>query len=152
MSGYSIEIREEAGKKQVKCLIRKKWLVLTPEEEVRQNCLLYLLNELKYPKSMIASEHGIHLNGMSKRCDIVVFSKSGAPKMIIECKAASVPITQKTLEQIGRYNLVLQVPFLYVTNGIQHFAYEVNLSEQRFKSLNVLPEYNALNTKNPFKA
>ena len=103
-------------------IARKKFVVLTPEEWVRQHILQFLVNSLQYPLNHIAVERGIELNGLQKRFDIVVFSQSGKPVMIIECKAPEEPLNEKVFEQIARYNLTLKVDYLWVTNGTRNFC------------------------------
>jgi len=96
---------------------RKKWVVLTPEEWVRQNFLQYLIQTKKYPASLIAVEKEIKLGELNKRFDIVVYDKATEPWMIIECKSMNIPLSKLALDQVLRYNLSLQVPYLIVTNG-----------------------------------
>lgn len=119
---YDFKVKEEDKKKFIFDIARKKWTALTPEEWVRQHILHYLIHDKKYPTSLIAVERGIELNGTQKRFDIVVFTNSGKPKMIIECKAPDENLDEKVFEQIARYNLSLQVDFLWVTNGSLNFV------------------------------
>lgn len=122
--------------------IRKKWLVLTPEEWVRQHVVRYLTEEKKYPSTLIELEKQIELNGLTKRCDVIVNNRFGKPVMIIECKASSVVITQDTFDQAIRYNMTLKVPFLFLTNGIKHFCFEVKENNPPV-FLKGIPEYEA---------
>jgi hypothetical protein len=108
------------------CVLRKKFLLLTPEEWVRQHLIHFLMHHKGYPQGRMASEYAISYNGMSKRCDIVVFNAEGKPKMIFECKAPEVQLTQKTVFQIAQYNKVLQVERLIISNGNQHFNFELS--------------------------
>lgn len=109
-------IKTEGVKELIFCLIRKRWIQLTPEEWVRQNTLLYLTEILQYPASLIAVEKKIQLGELQKRFDIVVY-KNEKPFVLIECKEMNVPITQKTLDQVMRYNIHLQAGSFIITNG-----------------------------------
>ena len=119
--------------------IRKIYCALTPEEEVRQKTLYYLVEQKKYPSGLIAVEYSIKVNNLPKRCDIVVFNKEAKPMMIVECKAESVPITQKVLDQAVRYYSGLNVEYLLLTNGKTMFCYRIDLENQKIESLNELP-------------
>jgi type I site-specific restriction endonuclease len=119
--------------------IRKKWIVLTPEEWVRQNFIQYLTISKKYPASLLAIEKEIRLGDLKKRCDIVVFDNSMKPCIIVECKGMNIPITQKTLDQALRYNITLNVPIIIITNGRQSFAYSLQNGE--ISSLAEIPGY-----------
>lgn len=111
-------IKEEGGKEFIFCIIRKKWMTLTPEEWVRQNTLLYFTESLSYPASLIAVEKKLELGDVQKRFDIVVY-KDEKPFVLVECKEMNVPINQKTLDQVMRYNIKLQAASFIITNG-QH--------------------------------
>lgn len=119
--------------------VRKKWLVLTPEEWVRQHMVDYLNVELNYPKSLMAIETGLKLNGLDKRTDVLLHGTDGKPLLLIECKAPSIKISEKTFHQIARYNSVLKVPFLLVTNGLNHYCCQVNFETQSFSFLKEIP-------------
>lgn len=119
---YDFRLEERENGRYIFDEIRKKFLALTPEEWVRQHVLHYLIHDRNYPKSLIAVERGVELNGLQKRFDILVFGKDGAPKMIVECKAPEEPLNEKVFEQIARYNLSLNVRYLWVTNGSFHFC------------------------------
>src|SRR5688572_28310618 len=103
------------GKEYIFCFIRKKWMLITPEEWVRQNVLLYLTGVLNYPASLIAVEKQLQLGELNKRFDIVVY-KNDVPFVLIECKEMNVPINQKTLDQVMRYNINLQAAYFIITN------------------------------------
>src|SRR5690606_17467152 len=111
-------IKTEDGKELVFCIIRKKWLVLTPEEWVRQNVLLSLIVLSNYPASLIAVEKKLTLHELTKRFDIVVYDRSGNPFMLIECKEMNVPLTANTMDQALRYNMQLQAPIFVISNGV----------------------------------
>jgi type I site-specific restriction endonuclease len=110
----------------VRCLIRNKELVCTPEEWVRQHIIHYLISEQKVSKGRIASEYSLNYNGRSKRADLVLFDEFGVPNMIVECKAPEIPITEKTVHQIATYNSQLNVDRLMLTNGIIHIYCEID--------------------------
>ncbi len=135
------KVKVEDGKKLVFDPIRRKYVALTPEEEVRQHTLFQLVTMMKVPKSLIAVEYSFHLNGLSKRCDIVVFTKEGKPVMIVECKSASVEVNQKVLEQAARYNFKLKVNFLMLTNGRNQYYCFINEKEQKLQYLEQVPDY-----------
>lgn len=120
--------------------VRRKWVALTPEEGVRQAVIKYLHEEKKYPYELIHVEGCITLNGMSKRCDVVVYDVEMKPKMIVECKRADVAITQKVADQACRYNTVLRVPWLLLTNGKQSLMLKVT-EESTLQQVAEIPEW-----------
>jgi len=107
---------------EVLCLVRKKWVALEPEEWVRQHLIYHLSENLGYPMGLMAVEHTLMLNDVAKRADLVCFNKDRNPVLLAECKAPSIALSQKTLDQAARYNLVLKVPTLLLTNGLKHYA------------------------------
>ena len=117
-------IKEEAGKELIFDALRKKWLQLTPEEWVRQNFVQYLLQEKKYPLSLIAIEKEIRLGELKKRFDILVYDNNHQPWMMIECKAASIKLDDTVLQQILRYNITVPVPFIIITNGSLTYGWQ----------------------------
>lgn len=119
--------------------IRKKFVVLTPEEWVRQHVVLYLITEMKYPKSWINVEKVIKINGLTKRYDVVVFKPDGSIFLLVECKAPQVPISQETFNQIARYNLTLNAQYLMVTNGINHYFCVMDFQNEKYQFLQNLP-------------
>lgn len=121
--------------------IRNKYVVLTPEEWVRQNFIAFLIHHKKYPKSLIAIEKKLLLNKMSVRPDIVVYNNIGKPMVIVECKAPNVKITQGTFDQIAKYNFALKARYLIVTNGIKHFACKMNYDELTYQFIREIPLY-----------
>lgn len=130
------------GKTKVFDPIRKIYCALTPEEEVRQKTLYYLVEIKKYPAGLIAVEYSIKVNNLPKRCDIVVFNKSGLPEMIVECKAESVPITQKVLDQAIRYFSGLNVNYLLLTNGKTMFCYRIDIENKKIEAMREIPDIN----------
>ena len=120
--------------------IRKKNVVRTPEETLRQLVLLYLLEVMQYPSRRIRVEIGIELHGMKKRCDIVVFDKNLSPWLLIECKSPKVKLAQSTFDQAAAYNLQLQVPYLAVTNGLATFCCAMDYELRNYRFLEHFPE------------
>jgi hypothetical protein len=119
--------------------VRKQWALLTPEEWVRQNFLQYLVQVIKYPATLIAVEKEIILNGMKKRFDILVYNRVMQPWMVVECKEMNVALNQTVLDQVIRYNMVLQSYFLVITNGLHCFAFAIK--NGKMMELTELPEY-----------
>lgn len=121
--------------------IRKKFVILTPEEWVRQHVVNFLLKEKKYPKSLINVEKILKVNGLAKRYDIVVFNPDGSIFILVECKAPEVKISQMTFDQIARYNMTMDARFLMVTNGLNHYFCQMDYENERYHFLQELPEY-----------
>ncbi len=121
--------------------VRRKDVALIPEELLRQLVLLYLLEIKNYPANRIRVEAGFTLNGLQKRCDLIVFDADVKPWLFVECKSPKVPLTQTTFEQAARYNLQWQAPFLAVTNGLATFCCALNFEKQAFEYLNDLPDF-----------
>lgn len=121
--------------------LRKKKVVLTPEEWVRQHFVAHLIADLGYPVSLVANEVGLSLNGLSRRCDTVVW-REGAPLALVEYKAPGVAVTRKVFEQIIRYNMVFKAPYLIVSNGLQHYCCKVIDNKVTF--LKEIPRYEVL--------
>ncbi len=119
---YKFRRGEQEGRQVIFDEVRKKPVALTPEEWVRQHILHYLIYDKQYPKSLIAVERSLDLNGLQKRFDVVVFATDGLPKMLIECKAPEETLNEKVFEQIARYNMKLRVKYLWVTNGASNFC------------------------------
>ncbi|MBT4472601.1 type I restriction enzyme HsdR N-terminal domain-containing protein [Flavobacteriaceae bacterium] len=138
---YSFRFKNRENKPLIFDVVRKKFMVLTPEEWVRQNTIQYLVKELNIPLSLINVEKQIKLHGTIKRYDIVTFNPDGSIHLIVECKADSIKISQDTFDQIARYNLVLKSTFLMVTNGMDHYYCKMDLQNQRYSFLETLPEY-----------
>lgn len=121
--------------------IRKKHIVLTPEEWVRQHFLNYLIHHLQYPKALIRVESGLTYNTLQKRSDIVVFDRAGKPWLLIECKSPQEKIDNKILKQISTYNASLSAPYIAVTNGLLHFVFRIDKEHQSTSQLTDFPEY-----------
>lgn len=141
---YSFNIKLIEQRKYIFDFIRKKFVILTPEEWVRQNFLKYLVEEKNYPASLIAVEKEFKLNNLSKRSDAVIYNKMGNPFLILECKATSVKIDQKVFDQIARYNMKLKVDILIVTNGMEHYCCRIDYENQKYYFLKDIPNSNDL--------
>ena len=115
-------IRKEEGKVWIFDLIRKKYIVQTPEEWVRQHFIHYLIHELKYPRALFKVESGLLFNSLQKRSDIVIHSRDGKPWMLVECKSPTIKLTQKAFNQIAVYNMTIGAKYLAVTNGMVHYC------------------------------
>ena len=123
---YSLKIRENDSRKEVFDPVRQKWVVMTPEEHVRQVFILYLLNVKQLPLSHLSVEHAVTVNGMTQRYDLVVFGDDLKPWIMVECKAPHVKLTQKVADQAARYNAVLRAPLVCVTNGVERMVFSVD--------------------------
>jgi Type I restriction enzyme R protein N terminus (HSDR_N) len=135
--------KKEDGKVKFFDPIRKKYIIATPEESVRQLLTLYLLEEMNYPKNFISIEKMLIINGLQKRFDMVVFNQHHAPMMIVECKAPTVPLTDDVFRQAAIYNMELKAPYLLITNGAQTYCAGINMEEKKTFFLNALPDWEA---------
>lgn len=122
-------------------IIRRQYVALTPEEWVRQHFVHFLIGHKGYPHSLMANEVQLKLNGMSRRCDTVVYDRTLRPRVIVEYKAPQVNITQQVFDQICRYNMVLQVDYLIVSNGLAHYCCKMNYVTGTYEFLQEIPEY-----------
>ncbi|WP_027393658.1 type I restriction enzyme HsdR N-terminal domain-containing protein [Aquimarina latercula] len=138
---YQFRFKSSENKVSIFDRIRKKFIILTPEEWVRQHTIHYLIEEKKYPESLINVEKLIKVNDLNKRYDIIVFNPDGSIYLIIECKSHSVRITQEVFDQIARYNLVLNSEYLMITNGLDHYYCQMNYQEKRYTFLKDIPDY-----------
>lgn len=136
---YQHKIKKELDKELIFDEVRKQWVMLTPEEWVRQNFLQYLIQVKKYPSTLIAVEKEIFLGDVKKRFDIVVYDKNTKPWMLIECKEMNVPLNNTVLSQVLRYNINLQVPYLVITNG--SYSYAFTNSNKQLEEINELPGF-----------
>ena len=121
--------------------IRKKFVALTPEEWVRQNFVKYLIEEKKYPKSLLAIEKEITVNRLKKRCDVVIYNRDLKPIIIVECKSPSVKINQETFDQAARYNLSLNVEYLIITNGLNHYCCIIDEEKKAYIFKEEIPSF-----------
>tara|TARA_R100000935_G_C2835299_1_gene167739 strand:+ start:2656 stop:3120 length:465 start_codon:yes stop_codon:yes gene_type:complete len=142
-NSYSFRFKSNENNRLIFDEIRKKFVVLTPEEWVRQHVVQFLLSEKNYPKSHVNVEKQLLLNGTKKRYDVVVFNPDGSIHLIVECKAPSVRIGQDTFDQIARYNLVTNATYLMVTNGLTHYFCQMDYQQERYVFLRDIPAYTA---------
>lgn len=141
LPAFEYVLKKEEGRVLILDIIRKKYLVLTPEEWVRQHFIHYLITDLHYPRTLIKVEGGLSFNRLQKRSDIVVFNRDGNPWMVIECKAPDQKLSQRTLHQASVYNYSLQAKYLTVTNGMVHICSEVDWVAGKTAVLRAMPEY-----------
>tara|TARA_R110002051_G_scaffold289075_1_gene352059 strand:- start:86389 stop:86841 length:453 start_codon:yes stop_codon:yes gene_type:complete len=138
---FNYRFKSTENKVSIFDVIRKKFIILQPEEWVRQHCVHYLINEKNFPKSLINVEKELTINGLKKRYDIVVFNSDGSMHLIVECKSYNIKIEQTSFDQIARYNLVLNASFLMVTNGLNHYYCEMDMEAERYAFLKDIPNY-----------
>ena len=134
-----LKIKKEGQKRFLWDSIRSKWLVLLPEEMVRQLLIQYLIKHLGINKNRIAIERGLTLNGLQKRCDILIFDQSMQPFLLVECKAPSVNLNQAVFRQIAHYNMALNVPYLLVCNGPNAYCCGIDFEEKSYNFLDYIP-------------
>jgi len=136
-----------SGKTDVYDPLRAKWVAYTPEERVRQHFLHFMTGSLGYMPGRMAVETGISLNGTRRRVDALVYDDYGLPLMIVEFKAPQVTVTQAVFNQIVRYNLVLRVPYLTVSNGLKHYCCKVDMATGRYEFLTGMPRYDEIRNR-----
>ncbi|MBR5275626.1 MAG: type I restriction enzyme HsdR N-terminal domain-containing protein [Bacteroidaceae bacterium] len=141
---YEAKITIKDGKRQIFDILRRSYVALTPEEWVRQHFVHYLINEKGYPQSLMANETAIQLNNIKLRCDTVVYDKQLKPRAIVEYKAPTVELKQEVFAQIARYNLVLKVDYLIVSNGIKHYCCKMDYENSCYKFVNEIPHYQTI--------
>ncbi len=138
---FDVNLKKSEGKVWIFDGIRKKYIVLTPEEWVRQHLIHYFIYHLKYPKSLIGVERGLQYNQLQKRSDIIVFNRSGNPWMIVECKSPEVELDQKSIRQVAVYNSDVKAKYVSVSNGLKHTCYEATKDLKGVVLLKDFPEY-----------
>ena len=144
-AAMSIDVRVLSdGRREVLDPVRRRWVACTPEEEVRQQTIVMLHSSLGYPYELMQVEGAITLNGMTRRCDIVVYAPNGQPYMIVECKRPDVSLTQRVCDQACRYNTVLHVPLLLLTNGVQQVVVAVDFERRTLRQLETVPSWDTI--------
>jgi len=138
-SKYDFNIKVEDNKQTIFDIVRKKYVALTPEEWVRQHVIHYLVQEHEFPKALISVEKKLIVNELVKRTDVVLYNRNAIPVLIVECKAPDIRVTQKTIDQVARYNLTLRVPYLWVTNGSEHVACRIDHVSRSYAFIEELP-------------
>lgn len=140
LAHFEPQLQEKDGRMWIFDALRKKQLVLTPEEWVRQHWINFLITQLKFPKGLLALEKGLVYNKLLKRTDLVVWDTNGKPYLLIECKAPKIKLSQKTIEQACMYHKELKTPFLVISNGLQHICLSFNSSTEKFNQEKSFPE------------
>ena len=140
---FSFRFKNSENKVSIFDAIRKKFIILTPEEWVRQHVVQFLMTEKNYPQSLLNVEKVLQVNGLRKRYDIVVYNSDGTIHILIECKAPEVTISQNTFDQIAQYNMTLQSNYLMVTNGLNHYFCQMDFENEKYQFLTELPNYHS---------
>jgi len=138
---YTFRVKNNENRTLIFDVIRKKFIVLTPEEWVRQHVVQFLIRKKKYPISHINVEKQITLNGLKKRYDIVVFKPNGELSILVECKAPDITISQNTFDQIAQYNFKLNANYLMVTNGLSHFYCQMDFIAEKYEFMQEIPDF-----------
>jgi predicted type IV restriction endonuclease len=141
---YSFRIKIINEKSFIFDALRKKYVRLTNEEWVRQNFVQFLISEKKYSVSLINVEAGVLVNNNAQRADLVVFDRLGKPALVAEFKAPEIKISQKTFDQIVRYNMQLKVRYLIVSNGMDHYCCKINYTDNSYAFLKEIPDFTAV--------
>ena len=141
---YEIKIGEKDGKRTIFDFLRRKYVALTPEEWVRQHFTHYLADHKGYPKGLMGNEVELQVGEKRLRCDTILYNKQGQPQMIIEYKAPTIQLQQKTFDQISAYNLLLHVDYLLVSNGLEHYCCKMDYDSQKYLFLKDIPDYQNL--------
>ena len=138
---FDFRIKSSENKTLIFDILRKKFVVLSPEEWVRQHVVHWLIFQKKYPRSLINVEKQLEVNRLKKRYDIVVFNSDGSVKILVECKSYTIPISQQVFDQIARYNLPIQASYLMVTNGLEHYYCQMNAEAEKYTFLQQIPDF-----------
>ena len=141
LPSISPKLKKESGKVWIFDIIRKKFVVLTPEEWVRQHFISYLINELDYPRSLFRVEAGLQFNKIHKRSDILVYDREGKPWMLIECKSPAIRLNQKAFNQVSVYNMSIGARFVAVTNGMVHYCCDAGHTDSPSNFLSSFPDF-----------
>lgn len=138
---YQFRFKNSENKVSIFDEIRKKFVILQPEEWVRQHCLKYLIYEKRFPKSLINVEKELIINSLRKRYDIIVYNSDGSINLIVECKSPCIEINQNVFDQIARYNSKLRANYLMITNGINHYYCQMDFDAKHYTFLKAIPDY-----------
>ena len=141
---YQLNIKNKDNGFVILDPLRKRWVALTPEEWVRQNFVRFLIDDREFPAALMNNEISLTQNGIKRRCDTLVANRQGAPLVIVEYKAPTVKITQKTFDQIVRYNMVLRAKYLIVSNGLSHYCCKIDYENNSYDFLEEIPCYERL--------
>lgn len=129
------------GKTSIFDIIRRKYIVLTPEEWVRQHLIHFLINQMKYPKSLISIEDGLKVNKMVKRSDVITYNQKGETFLLVECKSSKVKLTQKSMDQVSNYNQNYKAKFLAITNGLDIYVCKMDYIQKKAVFLTEFPVF-----------
>ncbi len=143
---YEFRFKQEGESLYVFDVFRKRYVMFTPEEEVRQRFARYLIEEKEFPTALMLTEYTLMLNEMTRRCDILVHKPAGHPAVLVECKAPEVKISQETFDQVARYNLVFNVKYLMVTNGLKHYCCYLDFETNKVEFMKEIPMFSDLKT------
>ena len=138
-----VKLANRNGKPSIWDFVRKKWILLTPEEYVRQHFLHFLIQHLNYPASLVSIERGLAVMRLARRTDIVLYDRERNPHILVECKAPQVKLTKETLEQASAYNLTLKAQYLCVTNGLEHAFFKIDFEESSYEQIECLPFFSS---------
>ena len=138
---YNFRVKSSENKMRIFDIIRKKFVVLDPEEWVRQHVIQWLINDKKYPASLINVEKQLTLHKLKKRYDLVVFKPDGQIDVLVECKAHTQKINQEVFDQIARYNLEIQANYLMLTNGLEHYYFKLDTSQEKYLFMEQIPDF-----------
>ena len=138
---YNFRVKSSENKMRIFDIIRKKFVVLSPEEWVRQHVIHWLTSDKKYPASLINVEKQLTVNKLKKRYDLVIFQPDGQIDLLVECKAYSQNITQEVFDQIARYNLEIKANFLMLTNGLQHYYCKLDAEREKYEFMEQIPDF-----------
>lgn len=138
---FDYQLKKIQGRPHIFDILRKKYLLITPEEWVRQHFIHYLINKHQYPKSLMSSEDGLLYNKRLKRTDILIYDRMGNPFMVIECKATTIKIDNTVFQQVATYNSTIKAPYICVTNGLQHFVCAIDHDKRSSTFLDSFPSF-----------
>ncbi|RNI24980.1 type I restriction enzyme HsdR N-terminal domain-containing protein [Rufibacter latericius] len=141
LPAYSYKLKDSGGKTFILDQVRRKYVLLTPEEWVRQHIIHLLHAHLAFPLALMSVERGTKYNTLQKRTDLRVYSTDGLPLLLVECKAAHVPITEATVKQVAVYNQTIAAPYLMVSNGLEHYCWHVHPGTKQITPIPVLPSF-----------
>jgi len=147
LPNYSFQIKNNQGRLVIFDRLRRRFVALTPEEWVRQHVVEFLISEKGFPAALMANEITLQRNGMNKRCDAVVYDRDGDPLLIAEFKAPEIAINQQTFDQIARYNMILKVSYLLISNGLQHYCCYIDYETQQVSYLPDIPSFTEINSR-----
>jgi type I site-specific restriction-modification system R (restriction) subunit len=138
---YLFRLKEDRGKKYIFDEIRRRFVLLTPEEWVRQHVVNFLISDKNFPKMLISVEKGFSSNRNRQRYDLLIYDRKGSPLMIVECKAPGMEINQQVFDQAGRYNNKHKATYMLITNGLKHYCCAISISDRKYRFLHDVPDF-----------